>query len=88
MMRRLRFQWIMCATLAVLAVPAVAMQITSEVAWGPGDFVIAAALLITAGLTYEMAAAWLPRRVHRAWAGVTVLAALALVWAQLAVGIV
>ena len=39
------------ATALLLLVPAIAMQFTSEVAWGPGDFVVAAVLLFGAGVT-------------------------------------
>jgi peptidoglycan/LPS O-acetylase OafA/YrhL len=71
---------------ALLVVPAVAMLFTSQVSWGPGDFVIAAALLFATGCAIVVA-----RRIkHRGRrVGVIVLAvfALLLVWAELAVGL-
>jgi len=37
------------ATVLLLLIPAVAMQFTSEVSWGPGDFLVAGTLLFGAG---------------------------------------
>lgn len=74
-------------TALLLMVPAVAMQVTHEVAWGPGDFVVAAVLLYGAGLLGVLAVRrvrGLPQRVAVAAA---VLCGLALVWAELAVGL-
>ncbi|MBU6165218.1 MAG: hypothetical protein KGQ52_03690 [Alphaproteobacteria bacterium] len=71
---------------AILVLPALAMPFTA-VDWGPGDFAAAALLLGLAGLGLEVAAR-LPRRRWRSRAALLVLAALLLVWAELAVGIV
>lgn len=71
----------------LLLLPAVAMQFTREVAWGPMDFVTAAALLGAAGLGLELAAR--VRAPHwRLAAALAVVGAILLVWAELAVGIV
>lgn len=71
----------------LLLVPLVAMQFTREVAWGPGDFVVAALLLFGAG----MAMVGGVRRVRTTGARIAVVAVvaagLALVWAELAVGL-
>jgi hypothetical protein len=40
----------------ILLLPWLAMQITDEVVWDLADFIVAGALLIGAGLTYELAA--------------------------------
>jgi len=80
-----RAGWSLAA--AILALPAIAMQFTSAVNWGPGDFATAALLLGLSGLGLEVAAA-LPRRRWRGRAAVITIAALLLVWAELAVGIV
>lgn len=72
---------------AVLIAPAVAMQFTAEVNWGPGDFVAAAGLLSLTGLGLELAArAQMSRRAKLAASGLVVLALL-VVWAELAVGL-
>ena len=71
---------------ALLALPAIAMQFTSEMNWGPGDFLAAALLLGTTGIVLEIAAA-LPRRQWRSRGTVLAVAMLLLVWAELAVGI-
>lgn len=71
---------------ALLALPAIAMQFTSEMNWGPGDFLAAALLLGTTGIVLEIAAA-LPRRQWWRVGTVGGIAMLLLVWAELAVGI-
>jgi hypothetical protein len=53
--------------------------------WGPGDFLAAVLLFGAAGLGLELAAR-LPQR-QRPVAAVGVIAALLLIWAELAVGI-
>lgn len=73
--------------LLVLAAPALAMQFTAEVNWGPGDFAIIAAMLAGLGLLLEGAA-----RIGRT-AGIRTLLMLGAVlaflvlWAELAVGL-
>jgi hypothetical protein len=44
------------ATVLILLTPLVAMQFTDEVNWTVGDFVFAGAMLLGAGVTYELAA--------------------------------
>jgi hypothetical protein len=70
----------------ILALPAIAMLFTSHVKWGPGDFVAAAMLLGATGAALEIIAA-LPRRRWRSRGAVVAIAALLLIWAELAVGI-
>ncbi len=71
---------------ALLLLPAVAMQFTEQVAWGPGDFVFAALLLGGAAATYQIVASGHSRR-RRVIVGGLLLAAVAIIWAQAAVGI-
>ena len=80
-----RVLWLLA--FAVLLVPAVAMQFTAEVNWGPEDFLVAALLIGLAGLGIELALRWwrAPRARLLAVAGVLFL--FLLVWAELAVGI-
>lgn len=72
---------------ALLALPALAMQFTREVNWGPGDFLAAAILLGTTGLGLELSARAPLSRVGRVAGAATLVLALLAVWAELAVGI-
>jgi hypothetical protein len=55
--------------------------------WDVADFAVAAALLIGAGLMYVLASRTLDTSKYRAVAGIALVAALLLVWAELAVGV-
>lgn len=74
-------------TALLLLVPLVAMRFTAEVAWAPGDFVAAAGLLFGAGMAGVLAARRARTTRQKVVAGVLVLAVLATVWAELAVGL-
>lgn len=76
------------ATAGLLLIPLLAMQYTDEVAWGPGDFVIAGALLFGAGFTYQRVARKGANTAYRVAAGIAVAGALVLVWMNLAVGLI
>lgn len=71
---------------ALLLAPAIAMQFTADVNWGPGDFLAAALLLGVTGVSLEIAVA-LPRRQWRSRGAALAVAVLMLVWLELAVGI-
>lgn len=71
----------------LLALPAVAMQFTSEVNWGPGDFVVAAGLLGMTAIALELAARAGISRGAKLLAAGAILFALLVVWAELAVGL-
>jgi hypothetical protein len=75
-------------TALILLVPLVAMQFSDEVDWSPFDFIVAGALLFGSGFTYELIARRARNLTYRIAIGVAVLAALLLVWVNLAVGIV
>ena len=75
------------ATAALLLIPLVAMRFTDEVKWDGLDFAVAAMLLGGTGLAYVLVARRLGQRRQRIIVGALLLAALLLVWAQLAVGI-
>ena len=76
------------AAAALLLLPAVAMQFTEEVRWGPADFAFAAALVGAVGLGCELAARRTVNRAYRAAVGVALAAAFVLVWANAAVGVI
>jgi len=78
---------IMLFAFILLIVPAVAMQFTSEVNWGPMDFAIAAALLFGTGLLCEFVMRRVTTLKHRIAICAGILVVLLLVWAELAVGI-
>lgn len=71
----------------VLLLPALAMQVTSEVNWTPLDFVVMGALLATLGFGIELTM----RMVRGSWARICIGAAIVfvflMIWAELAVGV-
>ncbi|GAB3514100.1 hypothetical protein MNQ95_01515 [Pseudoxanthomonas daejeonensis] len=71
----------------LLALPALAMQFTREVTWGPGDFLVFGAMLLAACSACEVAVRLFKNRPSRLLAIAAVGLAFALVWAELAVGI-
>ncbi len=77
--------WIAIA--AVLLAPLVAMQFSTEVAWTGFDFAVAAALLIGAGLSWEVARQHVSQPGTRALVALGLVAAVALAWAEGAVGL-
>ena len=72
---------------ALLLLPLVAMQVTSEVAWDRADFAIFGAMLIAGCGAYELAVRLTSNRIHRIVAALAIAAAFVLIWAQLAVGV-
>lgn len=75
-------------TALILLLPLVAMQFTSEVAWGPADFLFAGALLGGTGLALDLALTRGGNLAYRAAAGIALAAALLLVWLVGAVGVI
>lgn len=72
----------------LLLVPLVAMQYSGEVNWSPFDFAAAFILLFGAGFTYKLISGKINNKVYKAACGLAVAAALFLIWANLAVGLV
>ena len=77
--------WSLAALL--LLIPAVAMHVTSEINWGPLDFLAAAVLLGGAGICLELVVRFTQGKLARTVFGGLVVLAMLLVWAELAVGI-
>lgn len=71
----------------ILLIPFVAMQFTNEVKWSLFDFIIAAVLLSGTGLLCELVMRKVTKTSHRLLLCGLILAALLLIWAELAVGI-
>ena len=74
--------------LVLLLAPAIAMQFTREVNWGPEDFVFAAILMGSVGLGLELAMRSSTSRAFRAAVALALLAGFLQTWADAAVGIV
>lgn len=72
---------------ALLLLPLLAMQVSSDVNWSAGDFIAAALLLGGAGLALEATLRFVHGTKARIVVGLVVLAALPLLWAELAVGL-
>ena len=71
----------------LLLIPLLAMQFTREVAWDAADFAFAGALLIGAGLIFELAAWRTKTLVWRLAIGGALAFAVLLIWADAAVGV-
>jgi peptidoglycan/LPS O-acetylase OafA/YrhL len=71
----------------LLLIPFIAMQFTDEVHWSLFDFAIAGVLLLGTGLMCELVMRKVKKIEHRIVICVGLLAALFLVWVELAVGI-
>ena len=78
--------WVVAAL--ILLLPLIAMQFTDEVNWGVADFALAGALLLGAGIAYELAVRATADAVYRAAVAVALAAALLLVWLSLGVGVI
>jgi hypothetical protein len=86
--RAKHFLYILLGTAAILLVPLVAMQFTSEVNWTGSDFIVAGVLLGGTGMLLELATSKLRTGKTRMIAGAAILLGFLFIWAELAVGIV
>ena len=86
-MKNKRLIGILGTVAVLLCIPLVAMQFTNEVNWTLSDFVIAGGLLLGTGLLIETVARNIKDKKIRIGITVAILIVLALVWAELAVGI-
>ncbi|MBK6708125.1 MAG: hypothetical protein IPG54_11860 [Sphingomonadales bacterium] len=73
---------------ALVLLPAVTMQFTSEVNWTLSDFGFAAMLFGVLGLGIELAVRMTPDRFYRAGAAFALLSAFLIVWSNGAVGMI
>jgi hypothetical protein len=82
-----RLTGILLTVTLLLSVPLIAMQFTAEVKWSLLDFIVAAVLLFGTGLLCEFVMRKFKKKGHRIALCAILLAALLLVWVELAVGI-
>ena len=75
-------------TLSLLLIPLIAMQITDEVSWQVGDFVVAGVLLVAFGYSYEILNKRLPGKRRQVLIAVSLLLLLIFIWSILAVDII
>lgn len=80
------FGWIIAATLLLLLIPLLAMQLSSEVNWDLTDFITMGALLFIAASLYVLLARQITAQ-KRLIVAVVVVMAFLYCWAELAVGI-
>ena len=71
----------------LLLLPLVAMQFTTEMDWGPADFLIFGAMLAAACAAFELAVRLTSRTAWRTAAGLAIAGGFVLLWAHLAVGV-
>ncbi|NNF39727.1 MAG: hypothetical protein HKN64_00010 [Woeseiaceae bacterium] len=86
MFRNSVFIWIALATGAVLLIPLIAMQFTTEVNWDRSDFIVMGSLLFGTASLFVLVGRRVPRK-RRALIGSLFIAAFLYIWAELAVGI-
>ncbi|OLY93556.1 hypothetical protein SAMN05444008_108148 [Cnuella takakiae] len=82
-----RLTGILLTVVVLLLIPFFAMQFTAEVNWSAFDFIVAAVLLFGTGLLIELVLRVVKKRNHRIIICLGILAALFLLWVELAVGI-
>jgi hypothetical protein len=86
MLKNSVFIWIALATGAILLIPLIAMQFTTEVKWDEKDFIVMGSLLFGIASLFVLAARRAPRK-HRLLIGGMFIATFLYLWAELAVGI-
>jgi hypothetical protein len=79
---------IWCGAAFALLLPAIAMEFTREVSWGPEDFIVMGAMLVAAAGACELALWMSPDWNYRIAFGLAIGAAFLMVWSNLAVGII
>ena len=86
-MKNKRLTGIIFAVAVLLLIPFIAMLFTNEVNWTLSDFIIAAGLLLGTGLLCELVLRKVNKTENRIAICAVLLAALILIWLELAVGI-
>lgn len=86
-MKNKRLLFIVFIVAVLLLIPLIAMQFSKEVVWTASDFVIATVLLLGTGLAIEFVLRKVKTTRNRILLSGIILAALFLIWAELAVGV-
>lgn len=86
-MQNKRLIGIMLTVALLLLIPFIAMQFTDEVNWTLSDFVVAGVLLLGTGLLYELVMRKVKKIEYQITICIALLAALLLIWLELAVGV-
>ena len=81
-------RWLWVGAIALLSVPFIAMRFTSEMQWTLGDFIFAGLMLAALCGLVELAVRRSSKAVYRWGLGLASLGAFAVIWVNLAVGIV
>ena len=84
---RKQLAYLVLDTFAILTLPLIAMGLNDTANWSVEDFFAAALLLFGSGLVYILISQRLRSRTSRLIVGITILIILAVIWAELAVGI-
>ncbi len=80
------FTWIAIATAALLLVPLIAMQFSTDVNWGVADFAIMGLMLFGFASLFVLISRRVANR-RRTLVGALIILAFLFLWAELAVGI-
>lgn len=82
-----RLTIILLSIVSLLLVPLIAMQFTDQVNWSPFDFLVIGTLLLGTGFICEIVLRKVKKFENRIVLCMVVVAALLLIWVELAVGI-
>ena len=86
-MKTNRFLIILLIVGALLLIPFIAMQFSSEVVWTASDFIIMGILLLVTGLGIDLMLRKVSSSKNRLIMGGIILAVFFMIWAELAVGV-
>ncbi|APS40468.1 hypothetical protein [Salegentibacter sp. T436] len=86
-MKTNRFLIILIIVGALLLIPFIAMQFSSEVVWTVSDFIIMGILLLVTGLGIDLVLRKVSSSKNRLIIGGIILAVFFMIWAELAVGV-
>jgi peptidoglycan/LPS O-acetylase OafA/YrhL len=86
-MKTNRFLIILLIVGALLLIPFIAMQFSSEVVWTASDFIIMGILLLVTGLGIDIVLRKVSSSKNRLIMGGIILAVFFMIWAELAVGV-
>ena len=86
-MKTNRFLIILLIVGALLLIPFIAMQFSSEVVWTASDFIIMGILLLVTGLGIDLVLRKVSSSKNRPIMGGIILALFFMIWAELAVGV-